>query len=74
MPTASRKQATKRASAHPSNQPKREARRLQRATRQGGAATNKSKRADALIDRDFHASAEEIDLDPQLDENEGAEP
>jgi hypothetical protein len=74
MATPSRKQATKRVPTQQPNRVVRDARRLDRATQRERSATAPRDASDILIDRDFHAPAEEIEIDPQLDENESAEP
>jgi hypothetical protein len=74
MPTPTRKQATKRAPAKQSNAVTQDARRVDRATRRERADTSKQKIEDVVIDRGFHAPAEDIEIDPQLDESESAEP
>lgn len=78
MPTAShkqaQKQAMKRAAVQPSNRRMREARRLRRATRRQQMAAGTHAADDILVDRDFHDTAEEIEIDPQLDDSESAEP
>jgi hypothetical protein len=74
MATPNRKQGTKRAPAQKSNRLPREARRVDRAARRERAATDKQELDDGVVDRDFDAPAEEIEIDPQLDENGSAEP
>ena len=74
MPTASPKQAAKRAPAQPVNRQEREARRLRRATRRERVSTTEQDGSDILVDHDFHGAAEEIEIDPQLDDSESAEP
>jgi hypothetical protein len=79
MATASRKQATKSAPTQKSNRFVRDARHLRRATRRERAASDQPEADDILADHGFHAPsekirAEEIEIDPQLDESEIAEP
>lgn len=84
MATASRKKATKNAPTQKSNRSVRDARHLRRATRRERAASDQPEADDILADHGFHAPsekiradevrAEEIEIDPQLDESEIAEP
>jgi hypothetical protein len=71
MPT--RKQATKRAPVQQSNRLLPDA-RVRRAMRRDRTPPGDQKIEDIATDRDFHAPAEEIEIDPQLDESETAEP
>jgi hypothetical protein len=68
-----RKQATKRAPVPQVNRILRDA-RVQRATRRDRTAPGSEKIEDIVADHGFHAPAEEIEIDPQLDENETTEP
>jgi hypothetical protein len=83
MPT--RKQAAKRAPVRQGNRLMREARRLNRATRRERATPGKQDSGgkqdsdDIFADHDFHArpediSAEEIEIDPLLDQSKTTEP
>jgi hypothetical protein len=74
MAMPNRKQAPKRASAQRSNPSTGDARRLDRAARREEAATKKPPLDDVVVDRDLHAPAEDIEIDPQLDESEKVEP
>ncbi|HWE75632.1 MAG TPA: hypothetical protein VG328_20905 [Stellaceae bacterium] len=81
MPTGSHKQAQKQAMkrARQTTHRMQETRQLRRATRRERMSAGNPKPGDILVDLDFHAApddiqAEEIEIDPQLDESETAEP
>jgi hypothetical protein len=74
MAMPNRKQAPKRAPVQHASRPAGDTRRLDRAARREEAATNKPALDDVLVDRDLHPPAEDIEIDPQLDESEKVEP
>lgn len=64
----------KRAPVQPASRHERDARQLRRATRRQQMSAGKPEADDILVDHDFHDTAEEIEIDPQLDDSENAEP
>jgi hypothetical protein len=79
MPTASRKQMTKRTPAQQAARQMRTTQRVQRAVRHDHTPTGEKRLEEIIADHSFGAQAgdipaEEIEIDPQFDESERVEP
>jgi hypothetical protein len=74
MPTANRKQSIRPTPAQQSDRQMHDARRVDRAVRQDHTPTGEQTIDDIAVDHDFHAPAEDIEIDPLLDDSEKVEP